>query len=335
MDFIMKLGVAIEDTWDFFHEIYRDLCDHHEVALFEKRHIRVPFFVERTNRRIFKRDLKKFLKRNDVVFFEWAGELLMHASSLPKACGMVVRLHRYEMYRWIDRIRWDAVDKIIFVSEAKRKEFAAKYPQHAGKTAVVFHGIDLEKFPFQPKKSGGDIGILCQMSPRKRVYDLILDFYELARCGKPFRLHVGGGPHPGHLDYWESMHGLVKRLGIENRVAFYGKVSDTGRWFENIDIFVSNSYSEGLQVALMEAMACGCHCLAHGWDGVEEILPAENIFYSGNELQEKLLEFSDKPEAERLLHRSRMRDIVDRQHNIHDTKKEIRRAIEDAGKMPV
>src|SRR5690606_18831809 len=101
---IMRLGIAIEETWDFLHEIHADLAAHHDVTLFRRRQVGLPVFNARLNRALFRRDLGAFLRANDVVFFEWASELLAAASHLPKKAGIVTRLHRYEMYRWADRV---------------------------------------------------------------------------------------------------------------------------------------------------------------------------------------------------------------------------------------
>src|SRR5438094_934188 len=76
---------------------------------------------------------------------------------------------------------------------------------------------------------------------------------------------------------------LVKRLGLQDRVQFDGYIKDPASWFSKLDIFVSNSYSEGLQVAPMEASASGCYCVAHHWDGAEDYLSSDSLFLSEQE----------------------------------------------------
>ena len=204
------------------------------------------------DRALFRRDLSQFLRKNEVVFFEWASELLVAATQLPKTCGIITRLHRYEMYRWVDKVNWDNVDKIILVSKAKQDEFIEKFPVHADKTVVINVAVPLEKFSYQPHPYSGEIGTLCHLAPRKRVYDLILNFYELLRQFEPrpngrstFHLHIGGDVHQLHGDYFRAMHDLVASLGLGDNVTFYGKVTDTWNWYHKLDIFISNSYSEG------------------------------------------------------------------------------------------
>jgi glycosyltransferase involved in cell wall biosynthesis len=327
----MKLGIVNPETWAFFREVYADLAQHHQTKLFETRQIRPLLFRERLNKHLFSRDLRAFLRSHDVVFFEWASELLALASRLPKTCGIVTRLHRYEMYRWADQIEWEAVDRIILVSEAKRREFSARFPSQAAKVAVIPEAISLDRFRPRPRSFSGDIGILCSLIPRKRVYELILSFYELTRAGNGFHLHVAGGKRPLFADYYEALHALVPQLGLEDMVTFYGDVADPREWFGRIDVFVSNSYSEGLQVSPMEAIASGVYCLSHWWQGAEELLPEEDLCRTDRELMDKLLDYCNESESGRQTRRERQRTIVSERFDIERTKVQIRQLVEEVG----
>ena len=326
----MRVGVAIEETWGFFNEIYKYLGEYHDLRLFNRRQIESPIFSGRINRYFYNHDLESLMRWSDVMFFEWASQLLASATQLPKTCGIVTRLHRYEMYQWVEQINWDPVDKIIVVSEAKREEFAKMYPNHASKVVVIPVSISLDRFQMRPKEFSGDIGILCHLTPRKRVYDLLLSFYELHKENNGFHLHIAGGQHPSHGDYFYALKDVVERLGLQDRVTFYGNVTDTWDWYQRIDIFISNSYSEGLQVAPMEAMACGCYCLAHHWSGADELLPEENLYYSSQELNKKIIAYSDLTEAKRLESRKLMREIARNNFDIEKTKIRIRQVVESA-----
>jgi glycosyltransferase involved in cell wall biosynthesis len=326
----MRIGVANEETWGFFNEVFKYLVQYHDLRLFKRRQINSPIFSSRINHYLYQHDLESLMRWSDVMFFEWASHLLVTASQLPKTCGIVTRLHRYELYQWVEQVSWDPVDKIIVVSEAKRDEFVKMYPDHASKVIVIPVSISLDRFQLQAKEFNGNIGILCHLTPRKRVYDLLLTFYELNKDNNGFHLHIAGGQHPNHGDYFYALKNMVERLGLQNKVTFYGNVTDTWNWYQKIDIFISNSYSEGLQVAPMEAMACGCYCFAHHWSGADELLPGENLYYSGQELNQKIIAYSALPEAKRFEHRNRMREIARSHFDIEKTKIRIREVIESA-----
>lgn len=325
----MKLGVAIDETWAFFHEVYEELSSHHPTRLLTLGEARLPFFAGRMTARLRRRELDDFLRANDVVFFEWASGLLASATARPKSCGIVTRLHRYEMYRWLDRIGWDRVDRVILVSEAKRREFAARLPGQAAKVVVIPEAISLARFLPSERAFRGDIGVLCNLSPRKRVYEIVLAFAELARERAGLRLHVGGGAHPAFPEYEAVVKTLVRSLGLEDRVTFYGHVANPEEWYRGIDVFLSNSYSEGLQVAPMEAIASGRFCLSHHWDGADELLPAQDLVYTEKELVQKIGEICDAGERERKARRDRQLEIVRERFDVAKTKVQIRRVVEE------
>jgi glycosyltransferase involved in cell wall biosynthesis len=329
----MRIGIVVKDTWAFFHEIYADLAEHHQAALFEPRTVSLPLCQNQVNRRLFQRDLKRFMHANNVVFFEWASELLVTASRLPKTCGIVTRLHRYEMYQWAEEINWDVVDRIIVVSKAKQHQFSSRFPEQASKVVVIPEAVSLAKFQPQAKPFNGDIGILCYLRPRKRVYELILAFHELNQRRDGLHLHIGGGSRPRFLDYAEAVHNLVRQLDLQDKVTFYGHVTDPQEWYHNIDLFVSNSYSEGLQVSPLEAMASGCYCLSHRWDGADELLPDSNLFYTSSELGDKILEYCDLPEGEKQRRRAILRHRVMEKFDVAQVKVRIRQVIEDVGAL--
>jgi len=327
----LKVGVAIEETWAFFNEIYADLQKNYTVSLFERKTKNFPILTERVNRYYFDRSLQSLLQKNEVVFFEWASELLAAASQLPKVCGIVARLHRYELYRWIDRINWDAVDHLILVTDAKRNEFLSYAPQMASRVSVIPEAISLERFTPYAKAFTGDIGTLCSLIPRKRIYELILAFSELSKDHPELRLHIGGPEREIFSEYAQALYRLVERLELQDRIKFYGKVTHPENWYQNLDIFISNSYSEGLQVALLEAMASGVYCLSHSWEGAEEILPQDQLYFSERELIEQVNRYLHFTEGQRADAKARLVASVAGRSNIQDTILAIRDVIDRVG----
>ena len=327
----MRLGIAIEETWRFLSEIYEYLSLHHQTSLFKWRTFNSPVFNTRINRYLFNTEMQAFIRRNDVIFFEWASRLLVAATQLRKQSGIVTRLHRYEMYQWVNKINWEAVDRIILVSQAKKIEFVNRFPEQAEKIVVVPEAIDINKFQPRPKNFNGDIGILCDLKPRKRVYELILSFYEMIKSVDGLHLHIGGGEQESFGDYYLAIQDLIMKLNLEDKVTLYGNITTTENWYHNIDIFITNSYSEGLQVAPMEAMASGWFVLSHHWAGADELLPEENLFYTDTELREKILKYCNDSETRKQSLRDKMRILVSEKFDIERTKTQIRAVIEEVG----
>jgi glycosyltransferase involved in cell wall biosynthesis len=328
----MRLGIALSqvDSWNFFEDVFEDLKSHYQVKVFQFPLLRTPFFYERINTLRFQLKMKAFLRSQDVILFEWASGLLAAATQYEKDCSIVTRLHRYELYEWADKIKWEHVDKIILVSRAMRRKFSKKFPEHDHKTIVLPVGVSTKKFQPNGKKFNGDIGIMCNLIPRKRVYDLILTCHELLRSGENLHLHIAGGYDPLYADYFDALQNLVHRLDLRDHVTFYGKIADSWKWYRSIDIFVSNSYSEGMQVSPMEAMASGCYCLSHHWDGAEELLPYENLFFTNTELIEKILRYYELSEGEKRDRRASMRAIILDRFDIEQVKCQMRSILENS-----
>lgn len=125
------------------------------------------------------------------------------------------------------------------------------------------------------------------------------------------------------------MRYIVEQLGISSKVKFYGHVSDTENWHQNIDIFISNSYSEGLQVVPMEAMASGCYCVVHRWNGAEELVPEEHLYYTNSELRKMILNYYELPDLEKEKQRSKIRTWAVKYFDIEETKLQVQQVIEE------
>lgn len=327
----MKIGIINNETWAFFREIYDLFQQNHQVELFKPRAVNVPILKQRFLRYQYQRDMDQFARSNQVLFFEWASESLANFSFRPKQNGIVARLHRYELYQWADKINWQNVDQLIVVSQAKKKEITNDFPQLENKVIVITEAVNLTHFKFKPQPFRKQIGTLCHLSPRKRVYELILAFEESKLYQQGFTLHIGGGKHPKFGDYYAAIHQMVNHLGLQKAVQFYEHVEDAKAWYENIDIFISNSYSEGLQVSPMEAIASGCYCLSHHWDGADELLPTENLFMTGLEMNQKIKDYAALAPDQQLQKIKELRNRVSHHFDINKISAEILSIVEVIG----
>jgi glycosyltransferase involved in cell wall biosynthesis len=328
---LKKLGLFVgENNWKFFNEMFVDLQSHFRTVVFKRRSYRSPIFQERINRWIFNWEIQSIIRKSDVCFFEWASDLLDYASHLPQKSLFITRLHSFELFDWAPRINWDAVGKIILVSEVMQKKYIDLYPKQASKTIVIYNGVDLDKFQYNRQREyHRRIGMLCNILPIKRVYEMILSFYEMTLDGFTGTLHIAGNLEEDRR-YTASIKSLVEKLRLHDIVKFDGYVTDTQKWLQNIDVFVSNSYWEGQQVALLEAMASGCFCLSHNWDGVEEILPNENLYCTNDELIKKFLIFNSLSDYDKKNQYQIMREIAEEKFDIRKMISRIYSIIESA-----
>jgi glycosyltransferase involved in cell wall biosynthesis len=77
---------------------------------------------------------------------------------------------------------------------------------------------------------------------------------------------------------------MVRALGLDGRVEFlpYLPRSELRDWLQTLDVFVLPSHQEGLCIAALEAMACGCPVVSTRCGGPEEfVIDGETGFLVG------------------------------------------------------
>jgi glycosyltransferase involved in cell wall biosynthesis len=330
----MKIGVVVaQDFWMHLHDIYECLEAEHRTLVFRERRSPFQFMSERTNRFLLRWDLSRFMRSQDVTLFEWSEYIFVAATRLKKSSPIVTRLHSHELWDYAMQANWGNVDRVILVSHSMESRLLARFPEMIGRTHVVHNGVPLKKFAPSGRAFDGTVGTLGRIDPYKRIYDLILAIYQLRLRGYNLRLSIAGAPTEArYARYDYEVRRLVDRLHLQPYVRFEGPVHDTPGWFRNVDIFVSNSCSEGLQVALLEAMASGCYCLSHFWDGAEEALPPENLFVSDADLQARIMAFCDAPQTVRECQSVQMRQIAEERFDIDKQKLKVKKIVEDVAR---
>ena len=328
----MKLGLVVDGHWGFIRELLSDWQIYYTTSIFSYHDIGLPYAQYRVNSWRRRQALSHFVNQTDVTFVEWAGPLTVAVSSLPVVRPIVVRLHSWELFEYAPNVEWDAISRVILVSRAMNRRFAELYPEQAIKTTVVNNGISIDRFQPRWRTFSGNIGMLCNITPIKRVYEAILVLHELRKAGYQLNLRIGGTPRNSSEDqrYYASVRHAIDVLSLHDHVSFHGWVEDVPLWLEDVDIFLSNSYWEGQQVALIEAMAAGCYCLAHFWDGAEEVLPPENLFATEAELKAKLIEHCERSETERRQLQEYSRTVAREKFDVEQTRRQIRAVIDEA-----
>ena len=179
-----------------------------------------------------------------------------------------------------DYLLRNLTDQAIAISEAVRVSCIKKRNIREEKVIVLLNGIPLNDF-VAPDKSriekvrkrlgikqeSNVIGTVARLREEKGVKYLIqsavkiLDTFQDAVF-----LIAGDGPLRNELV------DLTKKLGLENKVVFAGFCEDIPSILSIINIVVVPSISEGLGIAVLEAMAMGKPIVATSVGGIIEIL---------------------------------------------------------------
>jgi glycosyltransferase involved in cell wall biosynthesis len=121
---------------------------------------------------------------------------------------------------------------------------------------VIPGGIDGRRYRASNADRIYDVIFVGRLTQIKRI-DLFLETVRDLLPKKPEISAVVVGS--GELD--ESLKNLTKRLGVEQNVTFAGYQQDVSSWLAKSKVFVLTSDSEGLSLALMEAMMSGLPCV--------------------------------------------------------------------------
>ncbi len=206
------------------------------------------------------------------------------AEYLPAAHQLKQRLY----LRFITNYQLNSATALIAVSESTKKDLVSE-GTYREKISVIYEGFDSSLF--NPKNSDLQDNVLKQfdleskkyflfvgtIQPRKNLGNLIKAFKGFLNIlpQTDIKLVLAGGK--GWLS--DEIFELPKKLGIEDRVKFLGRVPD-----QQLPVLYSGALAltypslyEGFGLPILEAMACGCPVIASNTSSLPEVLGSAGI----------------------------------------------------------
>ncbi len=180
-------------------------------------------------------------------------------------------LKREKHYRWSVKL----TDKVVFVSESTRKQVLKELALTHFSSAVILNGIPIREHLIRNPSSCTPslqivFGTVGRLVPIKAHDVLITAFAQLVRDLPAARLRIAGaGPLMAALQQQISGQHLSEKITLE------GPMLEPEHFYRELDVFVLPSHSEGMPLALLEAMASGLPVVATSVGGIPEIVPEE------------------------------------------------------------
>ena len=168
------------------------------------------------------------------------------------------------IYRQIVRFALGRADLVTSMAEHMTRHLIERRYASADKIVTLPFGVDTDVFsPDQRTRQHGD-GPPLVVSTRRLQHGLDVDVFiraiptVLACCPDARFVVTGGGPLRGQLEQ------LATDLGVAERIEFRGEIThqEMPKLLGQADVFVSTSPSDGNNVSLNEAMACGAFPIA-------------------------------------------------------------------------
>ncbi|TNE84069.1 MAG: glycosyltransferase family 1 protein [Gammaproteobacteria bacterium] len=216
------------------------------------------------------------------------------------------RAGRRWLARWAIKDNW----KCIAVSKAVKSDLeSVGIPE--GNIEVIYNAIDAvgmqEKFYSRREArdilglEDGDqvIGTIGRVE-RVKGHEFLIDaFAQLSVMNTDWKLVIIGG---GTLQ--EGLEQKIDQYGLGGRVMITGAIPDAYRLLPAFDTFVMSSLSEGLPIAMLEAICAGLPLAGTNVGGIPELIPEKDLIAeSGSsdslaEVMERLLSLSEDRRSE-------------------------------------
>ena len=222
------------------------------------------------------------------------------ANKMRRKCYIQFFYHGFAPYQKIDSHAnfYTLIDEIVLLTTASYKSFKSQISVLPTYFSVLPNGIDTSKFKIisSEKKldlktniasAGKTIFLWCAQDRPKKGLHIILDAWRKAYGPtKNIELLVIGARNRGKID----------------GVRFLGQIpnNELPRYYQIADCFLFSTLClEGFGMTLIEALHCGCYCIASELGGVPEVLEygklgklIQNPHFS-NEWVEAMNEFLD------------------------------------------
>lgn len=231
-----------------------------------------------------------------------------------------------ERYTWL-RLRlahWLArrTDAIVGVSEGVRQHLIGLgfAPEQC---IAIPNGIVLDRFTAVGTRPWSErapaVAMAARYSSQKDHATLIRAFALLTPQWPQARLDLYGG---GKKRWQNLARRLIDTLDLSSQAQMHGHVADMPEALSQHQVFVLSTHYEGIGLAVIEAMACGCACIATDVVGVQELIEhgVTGLLVPENDPQalaqaiEQLL--THPQEAQQMGQRARERAMAEHSHHL-------------------
>lgn len=219
------------------------------------------------------------IKALDPAYVEYHQQLESSAALARRLPGRVHVLYRHTRIKpprgFIDRLRYGArlaaFDRLIFVSEAARAEFAADYPRFADRASAICNPIDMQGWTADPADRDDLIVFSGRamaekgLEPLCQALEVVLDRFPTWKAALLL------GDWDRHADWAEPRLAPLKRFGERVIIRKSASLAQVQAITRRAAIAVTPSFvAEALGLSALEAHAAGAALISSGRGGLRE-----------------------------------------------------------------
>lgn len=205
-------------------------------------------------------------------------------TNTPLVCTEHGDIHHTSKGSWKNILKAKTIslfaDNIVFVSQYTEDYFQKYVKQPPNKRTVIYNGVDDNLFKKVDADQKKALRKKLQLNENAALIANVGNLYPVKGQKyliQAFRLVKDSVPNSelliiGRGELEQELRTETETIGLKDSVRFLGFREDVGDLLKASDIFVLSSLSEGLPIALIEAMGCGLPVVATDVGGVKEVI---------------------------------------------------------------
>jgi glycosyltransferase involved in cell wall biosynthesis len=188
------------------------------------------------------------------------GRIAARLARVPVVSHLHIENHFRSRTAWALRGADNATARLcaafVAVSEDTRRAYERQgYPR---RIEVVYNGVELDGAPPRSVRAElglpgdaalvGEVGRLCDVKGQRELIQALAHVPEATAVLVGADLEQGGA-------YQRQLEQTAEAVGVRDRVVFAGRRNDVGDVLAELDVFALPSWTEGLPLVVLEAMA--------------------------------------------------------------------------------
>jgi len=204
------------------------------------------------------------------------------AAFVSRRAGAQLVLTRHVLFPMsgVHRLTLRHTARVIAVSQAVASALRDQDIFAADRIVLIHNGIDVERFTRRRKPAANEeqsrkrlcVGMVGHLAPIKGQEDFIRAAAIVCGLRDDVDFVIAGEDKSRSGENRQSIEGLIKELGLAQRISLNGWVDDVAKLLPTLDLFVSPSRSEPFGLSIVEAMAAGVPVVATMSEGAREII---------------------------------------------------------------
>ena len=186
---------------------------------------------------------------------------------IESAGGKSKRLESNEKY--MKKIRWEKVDRLIFVNPELEKIFKQKINKFV-KTVTIPNAIDIEKFDyFEPSSKNSLLAYSHSFHPVKGYNNLLTTFAKIINANPNFSLTIAAKKPTSliHIKNYNECKKIILNSNLKNK-AFLHEITEDKEiptLLKNHNGIISYSDIESFHYSFAEGLLSGLQGFCNGW----------------------------------------------------------------------